>query len=113
MHRSARVQVDSLTVRSLLDMEAVRVSKRYGARTALDELSFTARQGDIVGLLGPNGAGKTTTIRLLPTLLRPPSGTFAVAGIPGDHPASIRQRIGVLPESVGYPERQTGQEYLR
>jgi ABC-2 type transport system ATP-binding protein len=94
-------------------LEAVRLSKRYGARTALDELSFTAREGDIVGLLGPNGAGKTTTIRLLTTILRPTSGTFAVDGIPGDHPASIRQRIGVLPESAGYPDRQTGQEYLR
>jgi ABC-2 type transport system ATP-binding protein len=94
-------------------LEVDRLSKRYGERTAVDELSFTARQGDIIGLLGPNGAGKTTTIRLLTTILRPSGGSFTVAGISGDHPAQIRQRIGVLPESAGYPGRQTGREYLR
>jgi ABC-2 type transport system ATP-binding protein len=94
-------------------LEVVRLSKRYGERTAVDDLSFTARQGDIIGLLGPNGAGKTTTIRLLTTILRPSGGSFAVAGISGDHPSQIRQRIGVLPESAGYPGRQTGRDYLR
>ncbi|MFC9689116.1 ABC transporter ATP-binding protein [Kribbella sp. NPDC056951] len=94
-------------------LEVVRLSKRYGARTAVDELSFSARQGDIIGLLGPNGAGKTTTIRLLTTILRPSGGSFSVAGIPGDRQRAIRERIGVLPESAGYPGRQTGREYLR
>ncbi|GAA1718513.1 hypothetical protein GCM10009745_79180 [Kribbella yunnanensis] len=94
-------------------LEVVRLSKRYGARTAVDELSFTARQGDIIGLLGPNGAGKTTTIRLLTTILRPSGGSFSVAGVPGDRQRAIRERIGVLPESAGYPGRQTGREYLR
>jgi ABC-2 type transport system ATP-binding protein len=94
-------------------IEVVRLSKRYGERTAVDELTFTAQEGDIIGLLGPNGAGKTTTIRLLTTILRPTGGSFAVAGISGDHPARVRQRIGVLPESAGYPGRQTGREYLR
>jgi ABC-2 type transport system ATP-binding protein len=94
-------------------IEVVRLSKTYGARTAVDNLSFTADQGDIIGLLGPNGAGKTTTIRLLTTILGPTGGTFSVAGIPAGEPARIRQRIGVLPESAGYPDRQTGREYLR
>jgi ABC-2 type transport system ATP-binding protein len=94
-------------------LEATDLSKRYGTRTAVDGLSFTARQGDIIGLLGPNGAGKTTTIRLLTTILRPSAGSFRVAGISGDHPARIRERIGVLPESAGYPGRPTGREYLR
>ena len=94
-------------------LEVVRLSKRYGERTAVDEVSFTAEQGDIIGLLGPNGAGKTTTIRLLTTILRPSGGTFRVAGIPGEQQARIRERIGVLPESAGYPLRQTGREYLR
>jgi ABC-2 type transport system ATP-binding protein len=94
-------------------LEVVRLSKRYGERTAVDELSFTTQQGDIIGLLGPNGAGKTTTIRLLTTILRPSGGSFTVAGISGDHPTQIRQLIGVLPESAGYPARQTGREYLR
>jgi ABC-2 type transport system ATP-binding protein len=94
-------------------LEASRLSKRFGSRTAVEELSFTAAQGDVIGLLGPNGAGKTTTIRLLTTILEPTSGTFAVAGIPGDRPDEIRRRVGVLPESAGYPAHQTGREYLR
>ncbi|MFI7063816.1 ABC transporter ATP-binding protein [Kribbella sp. NPDC050124] len=94
-------------------IEAVGLSKRYGARNALDGLTFAAEPGDVLGLLGPNGAGKTTTIRLLTTILRQTSGTFTVAGIPGERPDQIRQRIGVLPESAGYPARQTGGEYLR
>src|SRR5882757_3082546 len=94
-------------------LEVDRLSKRYGARTAVDELSFTAEQGDIIGLLGPNGAGKTTTIRLLTTILKPTGGHFSVAGIPGSKPTLIRRRVGVMPESAGYPAEQTGHSYLR
>jgi ABC-type multidrug transport system ATPase subunit/DNA-binding SARP family transcriptional activator len=94
-------------------VEAARLTKRFGTRTAVDELSFTARQGEVVGLLGPNGAGKTTAIRLLTTVLEPTSGKFFVAGIPSSQPAEIRRRVGALPESAGYPGHQTGREYLR
>ena len=97
----------------MASIEARGLSKRYGARNALDGLTFATDPGEVVGLLGPNGAGKTTTIRLLTTILEPTAGTFTVAGIPGDRPAEIRRRIGVLPESAGYPPRQTGSEYLR
>jgi ABC-2 type transport system ATP-binding protein len=97
----------------MASIEARGLSKRYGARNALDGLTFATNPGEVVGLLGPNGAGKTTTIRLLTTILEPTAGTFAVAGIPGDRPTEIRRRIGVLPESAGYPQRQTGAEYLR
>ena len=68
-------------------IEAERLSKRFGRRTALQELSFSAHQGDIVGLLGPNGSGKTTAIRLLTTVLPPTSGTFSLAGQPASRPA--------------------------
>ena len=68
-------------------IEAIGLSKRYGARNALDGLTFAAEPGDVIGLLGPNGAGKTTTIRLLTTILEPTGGTFTVAGVPGDQPA--------------------------
>lgn len=94
-------------------IEARRLGKSYGEHLAVDELSFQARQGDVVGLLGPNGSGKTTTIRLLTTMVQPTAGEFSVAGIAGTRPADIRRHIGVLPENAGYPEHQTGQEYLR
>ena len=94
-------------------LEAHGLRKAYGAVVAVEDLSFTARAGEVVGLLGPNGAGKTTAIRVLTTIFAPTAGSFAVAGIPHTRPAEIRQRIGVLPESAGYPEQQTGAEYLR
>jgi ABC-2 type transport system ATP-binding protein len=94
-------------------LEARRLTKRFGARTAVEELSFTAGPGDIVGLLGPNGAGKTTAIRMLTTMLAPTSGDFRVDGVPAGNPTEIRRRIGVLPESAGYPGRQTAADYLR
>jgi ABC-2 type transport system ATP-binding protein len=94
-------------------LEATALTKRFGSRVAVRDLTLTARPGDVVGLLGPNGSGKTTTIRLLTTVLAPTSGTFAVAGVPSTRPIEIRRRVGVLPESSGYPGRQTGREYLR
>jgi ABC-2 type transport system ATP-binding protein len=80
---------------------------------AVEDLSFAARAGEVVGLLGPNGAGKTTAIRVLTTIFAPTAGCFAVAGIPHTRPAEIRRRVGVLPESAGYPDQQTGGEFLR
>jgi ABC-2 type transport system ATP-binding protein len=94
-------------------VEARGVEKRYGSLMAVADLSFEAAEGEILGVLGPNGAGKTTAIRVLTTILAPTRGTFAVAGIPHTRAAEIRRRIGVLPESAGYPEHQTGEEYLR
>jgi ABC-2 type transport system ATP-binding protein len=94
-------------------LDAHGLKKAYGTLLAVDELSFTARAGEVVGLLGPNGAGKTTTIRVLTTILAPTAGSFTVARIPHTRPAEIRRRIGVLPESAGYPEQQTGLEFLR
>ena len=94
-------------------IEARGVEKRYGSLVAVADLSFDAQAGEILGVLGPNGAGKTTAIRVLTTILAPTRGTFEVAGSPHTSPSEIRGRIGVLPESAGYPERQTAEEYLR
>jgi len=96
-----------------VSLEADGLTKRFGDRTAVADVSFSARQGEVLGLLGRNGAGKTTTIRLLTTVLVPTSGEFRVAGIPSSRPADIRRRVGVLPESAGYPRHQTGFEYVR
>jgi ABC-2 type transport system ATP-binding protein len=94
-------------------VRATGLTKRFGARTAVADLSFAACSGEVVGLLGRNGAGKTTTVRLLTTVLRPSAGTFEVAGVPPNRPRDIRRVVGVLPESAGFPARQTGREYLR
>ena len=94
-------------------VQATGIEKRYGSLVAVSDLTFTAERGEILGVLGPNGAGKTTAIRVLTTILEPTRGTFSVAGLPHTKPEEIRRQIGVLPESAGYPERQTGQEFLR
>jgi ABC-2 type transport system ATP-binding protein len=93
-------------------LEAADLSKSYGQTVAIERLTFSVDQGHVLGVLGPNGAGKTTAIRMLTTILPPTSGRFAVAGVPGGRPTEIRRRIGVLPESAGYPDLQTGEEFL-
>jgi ABC-2 type transport system ATP-binding protein len=94
-------------------LEANAVARAYGRVTAVEALTFSAHTGEVVGVLGPNGAGKTSAMRVLTTILPPTAGSFAVAGIPHTRPAEIRRRIGVLPESAGYPDQQTGAEFLR
>jgi ABC-2 type transport system ATP-binding protein len=95
-----------------ISVEAIHLTKHYGAYNAVDDVSFSASQGEIIGLLGPNGAGKTTTIRMLTTVLGPTSGEFSIAGHRSTAATEIRRCIGVLPESSGYPSHQTGGEYL-
>jgi ABC-2 type transport system ATP-binding protein len=94
-------------------IEAHAIAKSYGSLVAVENLTFIVDPGEVLGVLGPNGAGKTTAIRVLTTILSPTHGSFSVAGIPHTRPAEIRRAVGVLPESAGYPERQTGEEYLR
>ena len=93
-------------------VEAEGLTRTYGPVVAVDGLSFALGEGRVLGVLGPNGAGKTTAIRMLTTILLPSSGSFSVAGIPGARERDIRRRIGVLPESAGYPAGESGAEYL-
>jgi ABC-2 type transport system ATP-binding protein len=94
-------------------VEAHGIRKDYGSLVALQSLDLRVEAGEVLGVLGPNGAGKTTAIRVLTTIFEPTRGSYTVAGVPHTRPNDIRRRIGVLPESAGYPERQTGEEYLR
>src|SRR5215208_7170788 len=82
------------------------LTKDYGARRAIDNLTFDAEQGEIVGFLGPNGAGKTTTMRILTGYMPPSSGTATVGGMDVvAHSLEARRKIGYLPETVPlYPE---------
>jgi ABC-2 type transport system ATP-binding protein len=78
-------------------VEAVELSKQFDHFTAVDQVCFTVRRGEIFGLLGPNGAGKTTTIRMLLGLLAPTSGQATVLGFDVVRQAAeIRQRIGYM-----------------
>ena len=85
------------------------LTKRFGDRVALDDVSFDVGYGEVFGFLGPNGAGKTTTVRTLGTLLSPTSGSAVVAGLPlGEkNGPAIRSRISLMSESPGLYLRLT------
>ncbi|AXG98889.1 ATP-binding cassette domain-containing protein [Deinococcus wulumuqiensis] len=96
----------------MLDIQ--HLSKSYGEFTALRDVSFSARDGEVFGLLGPNGAGKTTLLRILATLLTPTSGTVTVGGLDTRRDAeAVRRQIGVVNGGMGLPARLTGREVLR
>jgi ABC-2 type transport system ATP-binding protein len=90
------------------------LTKRFGERSAFEDVSFEVARGEVFGFLGPNGAGKTTTVRTLGTLIAPTSGSAVVAGIPLS-PATggeIRQLISIMPENPGLYLRLTVWENL-
>jgi ABC-2 type transport system ATP-binding protein len=91
------------------------LTKRFGERTAFEDVSFEIGYGEVFGFLGPNGAGKTTTVRTLATLISPTSGSATVAGLPllPENGVEIRSRIAVMPESPGLYLRLTVAENLR
>lgn len=94
-------------------IEAQSLTKSFGAKLAVDEVSFSVAEGHIHGLLGPNGAGKTTTTRILACLLRADRGRAWVAGYDvATHPAQVRESIGILTEVPGLYERLNAYEYL-
>lgn len=96
----------------MLDIQ--HLTKTYGAFTALNNVTFTAREGEVFGLLGPNGAGKTTLLRTLATLLKPTSGTAVVKGFDVQRqPEDVRKLIGVVNGGMGLPARLTGREVLQ
>ncbi len=90
------------------------LTKDYGARRALNSISFHANQGEIVGFLGPNGAGKTTTMRILTGYMPPTDGTAIVAGYDVvEESLEVRRRVGYLPETVPLYNDMTALEYLK
>ena len=88
--------------------------KDYGARRALNNISFDANQGEIVGFLGPNGAGKTTTMRILTGYMPPTDGEIIVAGYDVvEESLEVRKRVGYLPETVPLYNDMTALDYLK
>ncbi|MGE7386889.1 ATP-binding cassette domain-containing protein [Streptomyces sp. NPDC004126] len=109
-------------------IEVNELTKRYGAKTAVDRLSFTVRPGRVTGFLGPNGAGKSTTLRMVLGLDAPSSGTATVSGVPfRRHPRGLRHvgalldagqvhagrsaaaHLAALARSNGIPRRRVGE----
>jgi ABC-2 type transport system ATP-binding protein len=90
------------------------LTKDYGARRAIDNLTFDAEQGEIVGFLGPNGAGKTTTMRILTSYMPPTAGRAIVAGYDVmEESMEVRKRVGYLPETVPLYNDMTALDYLK
>lgn len=94
-------------------IEAVRIVKDYGTHRALNDVSFTVRQGEIVGLLGPNGAGKTTTMRIITGFIPATSGEVYL----GDSevhsaPMEIKKKIGYMPENISLYTEMRVRDYL-
>ncbi|HUK45126.1 MAG TPA: ABC transporter ATP-binding protein [Gaiellaceae bacterium] len=90
------------------------LTKQFGERLAVDDVSFSVGVGEVFGFLGPNGAGKTTTVRMLATLIAPTSGRARVAGLPLDaaNGVEVRKRIAVMTENPGLYLRLTVAENL-
>jgi sodium transport system ATP-binding protein len=95
-------------------IEARNLHKRFGAVTAVEDVSFQAGDGVVTGLLGPNGAGKTTTLRMLYTLVKPDRGSVTVDGLDvAGSPLEARRALGVLPDARGLYPRLTAREHAR
>ena len=94
-------------------IEIMNLVKKYGANTAVNDISFSVQQGEIVGFLGPNGAGKTTTMNILTGYLSATTGSARIGGVDIlEHPAEAKRQIGFLPEQPPLYTDMTVKEYL-
>src|SRR3954468_12992845 len=95
-------------------LEVQHLRKSFGDLTAVDDVSFTVKPGELVGLLGPNGAGKTTTVSMISALIRPDGGEVRINGnvIEGDTNPGKR-RIGLVPQDIALYEDLSARENLR
>jgi ABC-2 type transport system ATP-binding protein len=94
-------------------LELRHVSKRFRGVIAVDDVSFSARAGEITGYLGPNGSGKSTTMKMITGLLEPTAGEILFDGIPVQRdPIAYKQRLGYVPEEPHLYTHLSGLEYL-
>lgn len=94
-------------------IELHNLTKRFDNFTAVNKVTLSVAQGEILALLGPNGAGKTTTVRMLAAILQPTAGNAVVAGYDvTENPRAVRRRVGLLTEHPGLYLRMRGGEYL-
>jgi len=96
-----------------ITVSAQGLSRRFGAHTAVDNVSLELKRGEILGFLGPNGAGKTTTMQMLTGNLAPSSGAIRICGVDlFDRPTAAKARIGYLPETPPLYRELTVREYV-
>ena len=80
-------------------IEILKLTKRYGDFTAVDDIDLMVPRGELFGFLGPNGAGKTTTLRMIAGILKPTAGTIRVAGVDMQtDPITAKSKLGFIPD---------------
>src|SRR5215211_917467 len=94
-------------------VQAQGLTKRYGGRAAVDDLSFTVRPGRVTGFLGPNGAGKTTTLRMLLGLVRPTSGSATIGGRTYAELQRPMHTVGAALEASSFHPGRSALDHLR
>ena len=95
-------------------IEVKNLTKRFGQKTAVDNISFTVKKGEVLGFLGPNGAGKSTTMRMITGYLPPTEGQISVDGADVvNEPIAAKARIGYLPEAAPLYADMTVVSFLR
>ena len=95
-------------------LELVDLTKRFGDKAAVDDLSLRLEPGAFLGLLGRNGAGKSTTLKMVTGLLRPTSGRIRVLGLDLESDGlAVKRQIGAMPEDMALLDMLTGPQYLR
>src|SRR5215468_5832197 len=93
-------------------IEAEKLTKRFGGRAVVNDVSFRCEPGTVTGFLGPNGAGKTTTMRMLVGLARPDAGTSTVAGSDFRDLPNPGREVGILLDASAQHDGRTGREAL-
>jgi len=94
-------------------LEMINLTKKFGDLTAVNNVSFSVKKGELFGLLGPNGSGKTTMIKMLTGQIKPNKGSIKVLDLDVlKNPIKIREKVGIIPEQETPPSFLTAQEYL-
>jgi len=110
------VPAANLAILAPMEIAAIQthgLTRRFGALTAVEDVTLSVAQGQFFGFLGPNGAGKSTTIKMLTGLLEPSAGTIEILGQPfGASALELKRQIGVVPEGMALLGRLTAPEYL-
>ena len=95
-------------------IEVKNLSKRFGPKTAVDDISFEVKKGEVLGFLGPNGAGKSTTMRMITGYFPPTSGTILIEGVDAlADPITAKSKIGYLPENAPLYTDMTVSSFLK